>query len=388
MSDPIFGINIQRVDNEARPAVVSDMSIVGLVGTAPEADAAVFPANTPVLIYSDDAAKLLALGDTGTLPDAIQGINDQLGEFQVAARVVVVRIEEGDDDDETLENVIGSAADKAGIYALLEAGPVLGVIPRLIGIPGFTEDTISGLEALAITGAGSALTEAPAVGFTGGGNDPDKVLPTAEAVLGTGGNADKVVALNILTAGSKLAAPLTVTFTGGGDDENKVLPTATATVGTLANPVVAALIPVLEKLLAHAVVDGPANSLQAFTDWRETIQSSRIIPVGTAVKVGVAAEVQPASPRVIGIGVRRDHEFGGRPFHSWANQPVQGIVGPNRAINSPSPMAVPRGSRSSARMAASSSAGRWAWRAPSPRAALFMSAPTMPGRTISGASTT
>jgi hypothetical protein len=41
----------------------------------------------------------------------------------------------------------------------------------------------------------------------------------------------------------------------------------------------------------------------------------------------------PLSPAVIGIGVRRDHEKQGRPFHSWANQPVQGIVGPSRPIN-------------------------------------------------------
>jgi phage tail sheath protein FI len=108
--------------------------------------------------------------------------------------------------------------------------------------------------------------------------------------------------------------------------------TATATVEILANPVCAALTPVLEKLLAVAVLDGPATTQQAYTDWRETMQSHRLIPVETAVKVGVNAVVKPASPRVIGIAVRRDHEFGGRPFHSWANQPVQGIVGPNRPI--------------------------------------------------------
>jgi uncharacterized protein len=63
------------------------------------------------------------------------------------------------------------------------------------------------------------------------------------------------------------------------------------------------------------------------------MQSERLIPVETAVKVGNPAVQQPASPRVLGIAVRRDHQFQGRPFHSWANQPVQGIVGPNRAIN-------------------------------------------------------
>ena len=40
MSDPTFGISITRIDNEPRPAVWSDMSVVGLIGTAPAADAA------------------------------------------------------------------------------------------------------------------------------------------------------------------------------------------------------------------------------------------------------------------------------------------------------------------------------------------------------------
>ena len=38
MSDPTFGISITRIDNEPRPAVWSDMSVVGLIGTAPAAE--------------------------------------------------------------------------------------------------------------------------------------------------------------------------------------------------------------------------------------------------------------------------------------------------------------------------------------------------------------
>lgn len=333
MSDPTFGISIQRVNDDPRPAVPSDMSVVGIVGTAPDANPETFPLNTPVFVYSDETAKLTALGTNGTIPDAILGINDQLGEFQVAAKVVVVRVEEGADVDETMTNIIGSSVSKTGIWALTLAGPVLGIIPRLIMVPGYTSQQDQGLGSLTLGIQGSHMTEAPTVVFTGGGNDPDKVLPTAHAVMGTGENADKVVSLVIDTVGANLSGVLTVSFTGGGDDENKVLPTATAVVEVLANPVVAALSPVLEKLIAHAVVDGPATTQQAFTDWRETIQSSRIIPVETAVKVGVDAAVKPGSPRVIGIAVRRDHEFQGRPFHSWANQPVQGIVGPNRPID-------------------------------------------------------
>ena len=71
MSDPTFGISITRIDNEPRPAVWSDMSVVGLIGTAPAADATAFPANTPVFMYSDDAVKRTALGNSGTIPEAL-----------------------------------------------------------------------------------------------------------------------------------------------------------------------------------------------------------------------------------------------------------------------------------------------------------------------------
>ena len=246
MSDPTFGISITRIDNEPRPAVYSDMSVVGLIGTAPEADPAVFPLDTPVFLYSDDAAKRTALGTQGTISDALNLINAQLDEFQVAAKVVVVRVDEGLTADATIASIVGDGIS-TGLEAFVQAGPLLGVIPRLICAPGFTSQRT----------------------------------------------------------------------------------------GTDANAVCAALPALCNKLLAHAVVDGPAPTEQAAIDWRETISSSRLIPVDPAVRVMAGSEVavMPLSPAVIGIGVRRDHEKQGRPFHSWANQPVVGIVGPSRPIN-------------------------------------------------------
>ncbi len=246
MSDPTFGISLTRIDNEPRPAVVSDMSVVGLIGTAPDADADVFPLNTPVFLYSDDAAKLSSLGATGTIRDAVNLINAQLGEFQVAAKVVIVRVTEGANATATITNIVGNGTT-TGLSAFLSAGPDLGVIPRLLCAPGFTSQRTA----------------------------PD------------------------------------------------------------ANAVCAALPAICAKLLAHAIVDGPATTEQAAIDWRETISSDRLIPVDPAVKILSNGDtvVVPLSPAVVGVAVRRDHEKQGRPFHSWANQPVQGIVGPSRPIN-------------------------------------------------------
>jgi len=76
---------------------------------------------------------------------------------------------------------------------------------------------------------------------------------------------------------------------------------------------------------------GPATDQAAAISWRETLASERLIPIEPGVLVGGVA--QPASPAIAGIAVRRDHEFQGRPFHSWANQPIYGITGPSRQIN-------------------------------------------------------
>lgn len=101
-----------------------------------------------------------------------------------------------------------------------------------------------------------------------------------------------------------------------------------------ANPIVAALPAVLNSYLGMAVVQAPGTTEQAALDYRETVASQRIIVVDPKVNVFENAVAVPRdiTPSIIGIGVRRDFEYEGRPFRSWANQPVYGIVGPSRYI--------------------------------------------------------
>ncbi|MDP1642713.1 MAG: hypothetical protein Q8L59_11060 [Phenylobacterium sp.] len=140
MADPVFGFSINQETTEPRSVAGADMSIIGLVVTAPDADDEIFPLDTPVFMYSNDAAKLAALGATGTAADAIEGINDQLGEFQVAAQLVIVRGELGEDDAETIANLIAAGR---GIHALKAAPTVLGKTPRLVAVPGFTHQHVA-----------------------------------------------------------------------------------------------------------------------------------------------------------------------------------------------------------------------------------------------------
>ena len=127
----LHGIETVQIDDGIRPIRTARSSVIGIVGTAPEADDVAFPYDKPILITGPRMAA--TLGAAGTLLDAYnaayaQGVN----------MMVIVRVEEGADAPETLAAVAGSAADQTGVFALLLANNLTGQTPRLLGAPGFT----------------------------------------------------------------------------------------------------------------------------------------------------------------------------------------------------------------------------------------------------------
>ncbi len=137
----LHGVEVVEIDSGPRPIRTVKSSIIGLVGTAPSADVAEFPLNTPVLIAGSrlKAAKLDTVGTgLGTLPAAADAIFDQSG-----AMVAVIRVDVGEDAAATLTNVIGgvdvATGEYNGVQALLAAQSVVGVTPRILVVPGFTD---------------------------------------------------------------------------------------------------------------------------------------------------------------------------------------------------------------------------------------------------------
>jgi len=127
----LHGIETIEVTTGARPVQTVRSSIVGLVGTAEDADAAAFPLDTPVLITGPTQAA--ALGAGGTLRDAYDAVWRQ-----GAAVAVVVRVAEGLDEAATLANVAGSVSAQTGAFALELAGSVVQQTPRILAAPGWT----------------------------------------------------------------------------------------------------------------------------------------------------------------------------------------------------------------------------------------------------------
>ncbi|CAE7405593.1 gpFI [Symbiodinium microadriaticum] len=148
----LHGVDVVEIDDGVRPIRTVRASVIGLVGTAPDADADAFPLNIPVLVAGNrtEAAKLDTTGNgLGTLPWSMDAIFDQAG-----AVVVVIRVEEGNDDAETLANVIGGVDATTGAYegvqALLAAQSVVHVTPRILIAPGFAHETALVSELLGI----------------------------------------------------------------------------------------------------------------------------------------------------------------------------------------------------------------------------------------------
>ena len=135
------GVRVQEVNEGTRTITTVSTAIVGMVCTADDADAAAFPLNTPVLLTDVLAASGKA-GETGTLARSLDAIADQAKPV-----TVVVRVEQGDTEAETTTNIIGgvdaTTGKKTGMKALLAAQSLLGVKPRILGVPGHDSKAVA-----------------------------------------------------------------------------------------------------------------------------------------------------------------------------------------------------------------------------------------------------
>ena len=128
----LHGVEVVELTQGVRPIQTVRSAVIGVLGTAPNADASVFPLDTPVLI-SGSRAKAAKLGTSGTLPGAMTAIFNQIG-----ATVVVVRVAEGADEAATVTNAAGDAVAGTGVWAFLAAESAVGLSPKLLCAPGFT----------------------------------------------------------------------------------------------------------------------------------------------------------------------------------------------------------------------------------------------------------
>ncbi|WP_145538305.1 phage tail sheath protein [Yersinia kristensenii] len=132
------GVRVIEINEGTRPIRTVSTAVVGMVCTSDDADATLFPLNTPVLLTDVLAASGKA-GKTGTLAHSLAAISDQTKPL-----TIVVRVAQGETEAETTSNIIGGATPdgrKTGMKALLAAQGRFGVKPRILGVPG--HDTLA-----------------------------------------------------------------------------------------------------------------------------------------------------------------------------------------------------------------------------------------------------
>lgn len=252
-------VEVIEIDDGPRPIRTVKSSIIGLIGTAPEAKDVDSPLNTPVLV-AGSRLEAASLGSKGTLPASIDGIFDQIG-----AMIVVVRVAEGEGETEaeqaaaTMTNILGgvdaATGQYLGVHAFLASQSIAKVTPRILIAPYFTH-------------------QRPL--------DPD-----------------------------------------AGEDITK----------HLANPVVAELLGIAERLRAVIIVDGPNTNDADAISHREDWGSPRVYVVDPWVKVMRAGIIEnaPPSPRVAGLIAKIDNDRGF--WWSPSNQEINGIIGTSRSID-------------------------------------------------------
>lgn len=320
----LHGVEVIEIDAGPRPIRTVRSAVIGIIGTAPTG-----PVNMPVLIAGNRLEAVAAFGDDHafSLPLHLDAIFDQIGAMVVAINVL----------DPSVHKTAVPAADypvTAGVLSLPNRH-VRNVVVKTAGGAGaalientdYTLDADAGTIAVLAGGALAAAVQANvAFDFLDPSQvDESDVMGGVDAGTGayTGGFAFLAAESVVKVVPKILCAP---GFTHTRPEVN----------GTpAANPVVAELIGIAERLRAVIIADGPNSTDAAAITWREDFGSRRVFVVDPWTLVfnreTDAYEAKPSSARVAGLLAKVDQERGF--WWSPSNQEINGIGGVARPID-------------------------------------------------------
>ena len=319
------GARVLEQDIGYRPIETTDTSNIGVLYTAPNADPILYPLNKPVL-FLGDRNQVAALGSAGTGKDLFDGIYDQ----GVAPAIIGVRVEEGATAEETIMNMVGDYGTRSGVHAFWGAKQTLRKKPKILIATGYTHQRVTGgITQIPVAQGGAGYTEAGTTitingnGFGGGA----KAKPIIVAGVITG-----VAILNCGLGYKPPGDPGAVTIAIVGDGTNAAL--GPPQIGTAANPVVAEMLAVANRLRATVIADCPNGVAEQSVAYRGDFNTRRLYCVDNWPLVAWSSMVniaQPSSARIAGILAATDNDEGF--WVSPSNKVVQGIVGTSRPID-------------------------------------------------------
>jgi hypothetical protein len=314
----LHGVEIVEIDAGTRPIQTVKSSVIGLIGTAAQG-----PVNEPVLITGSLRQAVEIFGEAdglGTIPDALDAIMDQTG-----AMVVVVNVCDPEVHTTTVP-AANATFPATGILALphrhVSAVTVTSPDGEITYVEGtdYTVDASAGTVQRLADGAIGAAAEVK-VGYTY--VDPSKV--ELADVIG-GATATGYTGVHVLRTAENVVHVVPRILIAPGF--TSIRPEGNA------NPVIAELQGIAERLRAIIVADGPNTTDADAITYREDWGSARIYVVDPWCLVWDTAtnaeRQQPASARVAGVIARMDNDRGF--WWSPSNQIINGIIGTARAI--------------------------------------------------------
>jgi len=345
----LHGVEVVEIDDGPRPINTVRSSIIGLVGTAPDAEssaAATLTSGTEVgntgLVWT--AATAGAAGNDIrvwlTVPDA----NESALAVSVSGTVITVSLETDDSGDaiSTATEVKAAVTASAAAAALLSvddlgdstgAGVLTGWVKQ-INLTGGVDAALPLNTPVLVT----QRTEAARFGTTG-------TIPEALDAIWDQYGAWVVVVR--VTKGVSEAATLT-NLLGNGTNRTGVHALLSSETAVAATPrilivpefvgslsLIQVLIPIAERLRAIIVADGPNSTDANAITYRNNFGSERVYLVDPAVKffdtAANAEATQPASSRVAGVIARSDNERG--YWWSPSNLEIYGVTGTARGVD-------------------------------------------------------
>ena len=138
----LHGVRVNEITQAIRTLTTSSTAVIGLVATAEDADAEVYPLNKPTLLTGITSTAIAKAGKKGTLSRALSGIADI-----VNCKVIVIRVAEVDDENQMKANVIGGVDESTGAYtglkAFLISAAVCSVKPRIFCVPKYDNQDVT-----------------------------------------------------------------------------------------------------------------------------------------------------------------------------------------------------------------------------------------------------
>ena len=319
----LHGVEVIEIDDGTRPIQTVKSSVIGLVGTAPKG-----AVNTPTLILGSrtEAVKLFGEPTAGfTIPDALDAIFDQAG-----AMVVVINV--ADPDNSSHQTQITATpyefneTDSIDLehYTISDVS-VINPSDSSVYTEG-TDYTVDYSNGIITRVDGGAITAGASVNISYKYLDGTKVT-SGDIIGGVDGATGAYKGVQCLLAAQSEAKVQPRVLIAPGFTHDRP--------SGLANPVVAELMGIAERMRAVIIADCPNGTKEEAITYREDWGSARLYCAYPWAKVYNSKtdtiDERPLSARIAGLIAKSDNERGF--WWSPSNMTINGIVGLSKPID-------------------------------------------------------